>query len=149
MQRRNRLMMLAGALMIAGLLLAACGQTSSATAGKVAPAKVEKIEGTELNRVVLTEKAAQRLDIQTAPIREEQIKGAQRKVIPYAAVVYDLKGKTWAYTNPEPLTFVRQAVTVDYIEGDNVVLMDGPPAGTAIVTVGVPELYGADTGIGK
>jgi hypothetical protein len=149
MQRRNRLMMLAGALMIAGLLLAACGQTSSATAGKVAPAKVEKIDGTELNRVVLTEKAAQRLDIQTAPVREEQIKGAQRKVIPYAAVVYDLQGKTWAYTNPEPLTFVRQAVTVDYIEGDNVVLVDGPPAGTAVVTVGVPELYGADTGIGK
>jgi len=142
-------MMLAGALMIAGLLLAACGQTSSATAGKVAPAKVEKIDGTELNRVVLTEKAAQRLDIQTAPVREEQIKGAQRKVIPYAAVVYDLQGKTWAYTNPEPLTFVRQAVTVDYIEGDNVVLVDGPPAGTAVVTVGVPELYGADTGIGK
>jgi uncharacterized protein YbjT (DUF2867 family) len=149
MQRRNRLMVLAGALMIAGLLLAACGQTSSATAGKVAPAKVEKIDGTELNRVVLTEKAAQRLDIQTAPVREEQIKGAQRKVIPYAAVVYDLQGKTWAYTNPEPLTFVRQAVTVDYIEGDNVVLMDGPAAGTAVVTVGVPELYGADTGIGK
>src|SRR5262245_53288523 len=149
MQRRNRLMVLAGALMIAGLLLAACGQTSSATAGKVAPAKVEKIDGTELNRVVLTEKAARRLDIQTAPVREEQIKGAQRKVIPYAAVVYDLQGKTWAYTNPEPLTFVRQAVTVDYIEGDNVVLVDGPPAGTAVVTVGVPELYGADTGIGK
>ena len=135
--------------MIAGLLLAACGQTSSATAGKVAPAKVEKIDGTELNRVVLTEKAAQRLDIQTAPVREEQIKGAQRKVIPYAAVVYDLQGKTWAYTNPEPLTLVRQAVTVDYIEGDNFVLVDGPPAGTAVVTVGVPELYGADTGIGK
>jgi multidrug efflux pump subunit AcrA (membrane-fusion protein) len=149
MQRRNRLMVLAGALMIAGLLLAACGQTSSATAGKVAPAKVEKINGTELNRVVLTEKAAQRLDIQTAPVREEQINGAQRKVIPYAAVVYDLQGKTWAYTNPEPLTFVRQAVTVDYIEGDNVVLVDGPPAGTTVVTVGVPELYGTDTGIGK
>ena len=149
MQRRNRLMVLAGALMIAGLLLAACGQTSSATAGKVAPAKIEKIDGTELNRVVLTEKAAQRLDIQTALVREEQIKGAQRKVIPYAAVVYDLQGKTWAYTNPEPLTFVRQAVTVDYIEGDNVVLVDGPSAGTAVVTVGVPELYGADTGIGK
>jgi uncharacterized protein YbjT (DUF2867 family) len=149
MQRRNRLMVLAGAMMIAGLLLVACGQTSSATAGKVAPAKVEKIDGTELNRVVLTEKAAQRLDIQTALVREEQIKGAQRKVIPYAAVVYDLQGKTWTYTNPEPLTFVRQAVTVDYIEGDNVVLMDGPAAGTTVVTVGVPELYGADTGIGK
>jgi len=149
MQRRNRWMVIVVALIIASLQLAACGQTPSATAGKIAPAKVEKIEGTELNRVVLTEHAAQRLAIQTAPVREEQVNGASRKVIPYAAVIYDLQGKTWAYTNPEPLTFVRQAITVDYIEGDMVVLVDGPAAGTAVATVGVPELYGADTGIGK
>jgi hypothetical protein len=30
-----------------------------------------------------------------------------------------------------------------------VVLVDGPAAGTKVVTVGVAELYGADTGIGK
>jgi hypothetical protein len=149
MQRRNRWIVLVGMLIIAGVLLGACGQTSSVTAGKVQPAKVEKIEGTEFNRVVLTEKAAQRLDIQTAAVREEQVNGAQRKVIPYAAVIYDLKGKTWTYVNPESLTFVRQAITVDYIEGDMAVLVDGPAAGTAVVTVGVAELYGADTGIGK
>jgi hypothetical protein len=149
MQRKNRWMVIVGLLIIAGLQLTACGQTPSVTASKVAPAKVEKIEGTELNRVVLTEKAAQRLAIQTAPVREEQMNGAARKVIPYAAVIYDLKGATWTYTSPEPLTFVRQAITVDYIEGDVVVLVDGPAAGTAVVTVGVAELYGADTGIGK
>jgi hypothetical protein len=149
MQRRNRSMLAAGVLLIAGLLLAACGQTSAATAGKIQPAKVEKIGETGFNRIVLTEKAAQRLDIQTASVREEQVNGAQRKVIPYAAVIYDLKGQTWTYTNPEPLTFVRQAITVDYIEGDRVILSDGPPAGAAVVTVGVAELYGADTGIGK
>jgi hypothetical protein len=149
MRRKNRSMVIVGLLIVAGLQLAACGQTPSVTAGKVAPAKVEKIEGTELNRVVLTEKAAQRLAIQTAPVREEQMNGAARKVIPYAAVIYDLKGATWTYTSPEPLTFVRQAITVDYIDGDSVVLVDGPAAGTAVVTVGVAELYGADTGIGK
>jgi hypothetical protein len=149
MQRRNRWMVIVGTLIIAGVLLAACGQASSATAGKIAPAKVEKIEGTELNRVVLTEKAAQRLAIQMAPVREEQVNGAARKIIPYAAVIYDLQGKTWLYTSPEALTFVRQAISVDYIEGDNVVLTDGPAAGTAVVTVGVAELYGTDTGIGK
>jgi hypothetical protein len=142
-------MVLVGVLALAGVLLVGCGQTSSVTASKVQPAKVEKIEGSEFNRVVLTEKAAQRLDIQTTAVREEQVGGAQRKVIPYAAVIYDLKGKTYAYVNPEPLTFVRQAITVDYIEGDVAVLVDGPAAGTAVVTVGVAELYGADTGIGK
>jgi hypothetical protein len=64
-------------------------------------------------------------------------------------VIYDLKGGTWVYTSPEPLTFVRQPITVDYIEGDTVVLLDGPPTGTELATVGVAELYGADTGVGK
>ena len=126
-----------------------CGvRTDGSSRGKQNPnpPQVEKIEGTELNRVVLTEEAAQRLDIQTAPVREEQVNGTQRKVIPYAAVIYDLKGETWTYTNPEPLTFVRQPITVDHIEGDKAVLSDGPAAGTEVVTVGVAELYGTDTG---
>jgi len=137
------------ALIVAGLQLAACGQTPTATATKEKPATVEKIDGTEFNRVILTEKAAQRISIQTAPIVEEQVNGAQRKIIPYAAVIYGLKGETWTYTNPNPLTFVRQPITIERIDGDRAVLMEGPPAGTAVVTVGVAELYGADTGIGK
>ena len=131
------------------LLLAACGQSATASVPKESPAKIEKIEGSGLNRVVLTEKAAQRLAIETTAVREEQINGAQHKVIPYAAVIYDLEGKTWAYTNPAPLTFVREAITVDHISGDIAVLAAGPAVGTSIVTVGVAELYGADTGIGK
>ena len=75
--------------------------------------------------------------------------GGPQLVIPYAAVLYDLHGETWVYTNPEPLVFVRQPITVDFVDGDRAVLLDGPPAGTAIVTVGAPELFGADTGVGK
>jgi hypothetical protein len=139
MQFNKRWMLVA--LIFASLQLSACGQTSSATT-KIQPSKVEKIEGSDFNRVTLTEKAAQRLDIKTAPINEEQVNGAQRKVIPYAAVVYGLKGETWAYTNPAPLTFVRQAITIDFIDGDKAVLVDGPASGTTVVTVGVAELYG-------
>jgi hypothetical protein len=147
MQFNKRWMLVA--LILASLQLSACGQTQSMAATKIQPAKVEKIEGSDFNRVTLTEKAAQRLDIKTAPINEQQVNGAQRKVIPYAAVVYGLKGETWAYTNPAPLTFVRQAITIDYIDGDKAILVDGPASGTAVVTVGVAELYGTDTGIGK
>jgi hypothetical protein len=75
--------------------------------------------------------------------------GTLHKVIPYAAVIYDLTGKTWVYTSPEPLTFVRQPISIDYIEDDMAVLVDGPDAGTLVATVGVAELYGADTGVGK
>ena len=44
---------------------------------------------------------------------------------------------------------MRHPVTGEYIEGDRAILLDGPPVGTNVVTVGVAELYGADTGIGK
>jgi len=73
----------------------------------------------------------------------------QGLVIPYAAVLYGLNGETWAYINPEPLTFVRYPITIDYIDGGLVYLSDGPAVGTEVVTVGAPELFGADTGVGK
>lgn len=72
-----------------------------------------------------------------------------RQVIPYAAVLYDLNGDTFTYTSPEPLVFVRHPISIDYIEGDLAVLSDGPPSGTAVVTVGAAELYGTESGIGR
>ena len=135
-------------LLIAVALLAACGG-SAETESKVGPAQLEPIAGTEWNRVVLTERASQRLGIETAPIREEQVEGTQMLVVPYAAVIYGLDGETWVYVNSGPLTYERQPITVDYIEDDVAVLTDGPPTGTAVVTLGVAELYGADTGVGQ
>lgn len=147
MQRNHRWIMLIAGALLAALILAACGQTAAVSADKIEPAKVEKIEGSEFNRLTLTEQAAQRLAIQIVPVREEQVDGAQRKTIPYAAVIYGLQGETWAYISPAPLTFVRAPITIDHIDGDTVILTDGPDAGTEIVTVGVAELYGADTGV--
>ena len=245
-------------LIIAGLLLSACTQTPS-VGEKIVPAHVEAIEGTDLKRVVLTERAAERLDLQTAPLREEQVvrtrtvggvvmaspggqgagpgkvwvrvllaesdlnqvhrgqparvlslddeddgedaddgleaeadegpdvdddqdddsaeaalyylvddsdnrlvpgqrvfvelvlsgSGTSRKIVPYAAVIYDAKGATWVYTNPEPLAFVRESISVDYIKGDLAFLTEGPSSGTNVVTVGGAELYGAETGVSK
>lgn len=146
MKHSNRWMVVI--LLIAVALLFACGG-SAETASNVEPAEVMPIDGTEFNRVVLTEKAAQRLGIQTAPVREEQVNGTQRIVIPYAAVIYGLNGETWAYINTAPLTYRRQPITIDYIEGDTAVLLDGPPTGAKVVTVAVAELYGTDTGVGK
>lgn len=249
-------------LLIAALSLAACSEAATDTPDKSEPAHVEPIEGTELNRVVLAQKAAERLGIETAFVREEQfvldrsVEGkvvaapetgggnpdrvwvrislpesertqvdrsrpvrilllgddvedddtegwtaepdegpdvddsedagltgedvaealyyrianvehnlapgqqvlvefallddaAQRTVVPYAAVIYGLNGEAWVYVSPEPLTYHREPVTIDYIEGDTAVLVDGPPVGTEVVTVGVAELYGTDTGVGK
>jgi hypothetical protein len=94
--------------------------------------------------VILTAEAANRLGIQTTTVRDVKIGGELRKVVPYAAIFYDLHGTTWVYTNPAPLTFVRARISVDTIDGDQAILSDGPPAGTAVVTVGEPELYGTE-----
>ena len=144
MQHRKRLIVLVA--IVAGLLLAACGgQTSADEAGNGEPAKVEPVDGTELNRVILSAKAAERLDIQTALVQVES-GGTQQTVIPYAAVLYDPNGETWTYTSPEPLVFVRQDISVDHIEGDLAVLLNGPPPGTVVVTVGAAELWGIEYG---
>jgi hypothetical protein len=75
--------------------------------------------------------------------------GTQRKVVPYAAVLYGVHGETWVYTNPEPLVFVRSPITIDYIDDDLAILSEGPEVGTTIVTLGATELFGAETGVSK
>ena len=52
------------------------------------------------------------------------------------------------YTNPEPLVFVRAPIDIVRETSTEAILADGPPAGTEIVTVGVPELYGTETEFG-
>lgn len=71
-------------------------------------------------------------------------------VIPYDALIYDVEGGNWVYIKePGALAFTLHSVTVDYIEGDLVFLSDGPPVGSEVVTSGVMELYGLETGVSK
>jgi hypothetical protein len=164
---------------IAGIQLSACQSASSSGSVHVAPAQVEKIEGTGLSRVTLTAKAAERLGIATATVDEIRVaqtgvvrsqgdprgmqlqsdptagtrtvppaRSGSRLVVPYGAVLYDSKGDTWVYTSPQPLVFVRHHITIDYIRGDQAVLLAGPPVGTRIVTVGAAELLGTEFEVG-
>ena len=134
------------ALLLVCLGFTGCRQAASnAGEDEGGPAKVEHLEGAQPARVTLTEGAMQRVDIKTDKIREMTIDGALRKVIPYAAVLYDTKGDTWTYTNPAPRVFLRNHITVERIAGDWAVLADGPSIGTAVVTVGAAELYGAES----
>jgi hypothetical protein len=258
--RRILGIMVAALILIAVLLLAGCGNKNHPS--KVEPARVEEIPGSDFKRVILTEKAAGRIGIETTAVGEEQVQRKRmvggkvvappeaeaanpgpglvwarvslsksdrdrvdqgqptlvlaldgddeqdggwiaepdegpghddpedvdllgedvaeelyylinspghglaagqavlvelslsvqetlRKVVPYAAVLYGVHGETWVYSNPEPLVFVRQPIVVDYIEGDLAYLLEGPEAGTAVVTVGAAELFGTETGVSK
>ncbi len=127
-------------MMVAALQLSACAPKPT-TAEKVNPSTLEKIEGSELQRVILTEKAAERIGLQTVPV--------SGNVVPYAAVIYDIEGQTWVYTNPAPLTFVRALIVIDRIEGDRAFLSQALETDDPIVTVGVAEIYGAETGVSK
>jgi hypothetical protein len=72
-----------------------------------------------------------------------------RKLIPYSAVIYDVKGATWVYVNLDSLSYQRQPIKIDFVDNDVAYMVEGPTNGTPIVTRGVAELYGAETGVGK
>ncbi|MGH2706821.1 MAG: hypothetical protein ACRDJG_02685 [Actinomycetota bacterium] len=135
-------------LAVASLALSGCTKASVEVA-REEPAKIERVEGTNLKRLILSKSAVKRLDIQTALVHDQTAPGgAARKVIPYAAVIYDPTGDTWTYTNPTARTFLRHRIQVDDIEGDLAVLSDGPPSGTPVVTVGAAELFGIEFEVG-
>ena len=131
-------------LIAAGVSLSACGEASTGydyeTASHHEPAKLEPIKGTDVQRVIFDAEAAKRTGLQTAPIRQD----GRGKIMPYAALIYDAEGNAYAYTAPEPLTYVRQEIGIVRVDGDSVVLSDGPPVGAKVVTVGAAEVYGTE-----
>ena len=148
MQHTRRQRTFVGLIAVA-LPLAGCSGRDLPAAHEEHPAHVEHIEGSELSRVTLTERAVERIALETTTLREEQANDSRYKVVPYSSLLYDPQGRTWIYTSPEPRTFVRFEVEVDRIEGDRVLLREGPPVGSVVASVGVAELYGAESGVGQ
>jgi hypothetical protein len=81
------------------------------------------------------------------PVARNSVGARAQAMIPLAAVLYDKDGLTWAYTNPEPMVFVRQRLVISRVTGDLAVLQSGPSPGIAVVTVGAAELLGAEYGV--
>ena len=127
-------------LVISGSLMFLGCTVHSEGPGKIEPAKVEKVSGSKFARVTLTERAVERLGLETVQAGDMDV--------PYGALIYGLHGETYVYTNPEPLVYVRTSIKVDDIEGDTVYLAEGLAPGTMVVTFGAAELYGAEAGIG-
>jgi ABC-type uncharacterized transport system auxiliary subunit len=128
---------------VAAVMLAACGGAVSDEHERTEPYTLKPVND-HVSSVTLTEVAAERIDIQTAEVTSE----GDSLVVPSDAVFIDAHGGFWVYTNPNPLEFVREQITVVREEGGLAILSDGPPVGTVVVTVGVPELYGAETEFG-
>ena len=109
------------------------------------PTKLEPIKGKseDYQRVTFTKEGAARTDLQTDKVS----RSGDRKVIPYEALIYNDEAKTFVYTTSKPLSYEREPITVDRIEGDRVLLSKGPAVGTKVVTVGASEVYGAELDI--
>jgi hypothetical protein len=133
MRHRNRW----AACAVTVMALAGCG-TTQATTDSEPPARVEAISGSEVSKLTLTADAVDRLGIRTEPAATS---------IPLSAVLYDKDGKTWAFTNPEPGVYIRQPVTIAKVADQVATLASGPPAGTAVVTIGGAELLGTEYGV--
>ena len=114
--------------------------SEDASAGQSEPAVLEPVTGSELLRVRLSASAAQRIGLETQPVESR----AGRKVVPYSAILYDERGRTWVYTSPERLTFVRAPVVIAEIRDADAALVSGPPVGTEVASVAAAELYGTE-----
>lgn len=130
-------------LAVVGLILGGCNQASPSTAAEEAIHIEEQDSG--LKQLTLSEKAAERLGVETAEVAAGS---GSALTVPYAAVIYDAQGVTWSYVNTAPLVYLREEIKVERINGDTAILSAGPAAGTPVVTIGAAELYGAEIGVG-
>jgi hypothetical protein len=130
----------AAAAVVAVTAAAGCTEVEPATPEVHQPAHLEPVEGSDVQQVTFDQTAADQVALRTAPVQQQ----GQHTVVPYAALIYDGQGKPWVYTSPEPLTYVRAEVDVARIVGRRVLLDAGPPVGTAVVTTGAAEVYGAE-----
>jgi hypothetical protein len=142
--RRRFLVVVAFIGLAAGL--AGCTAPSSAGTPTEPPVTVLEDEGTGLKTLSLSAKAAERLGIAMAAVTVSPSGGGL--AVPYDAVLYDEHGDTWTYTSPGERLFVRASIAVDEIANGVAILSDGPPVGTAVVTVGTAELWGVESGVG-
>jgi hypothetical protein len=137
---------LAAALIMGSLTLAlsACTEVESSES-TYSPTSVKPVPGRDdAEQVTFTAQAAQRVGLQTATVRAS---GRRRTSIPYASLIYDDVGRTYAFVSLKPLVFLRERLDVDHVSGERVVLRHGPPAGTPVVTTGAAEVYSAEFGV--
>jgi hypothetical protein len=127
------------ALLLVALGVSACAEVPSNLVENN-PYELEPVEGTDLQRIKLSDETAARIDLQTSTVSTVHGKTA----VPHTALIYNPDGDVFVYTRPAPQTYVRAPVTVRRVEGEQALLSEGPPAGIIVVTVGAAELLATE-----
>src|SRR3954452_18825952 len=154
--QRAKIWTIAVLLVATGLLLSA-NVASFGEEGEVESdeaVQVEDTPGTDAKTLIFAEAAMSHIDIQTAPVKEiaaphDGNHAGRRLAVPHSAVIYDAEGESWVYVSSAPGTFLRKRVAIDFMDDDHIFLTTGVTAGEDVVTVGVPELRGAEFGVGE
>ncbi|HSV37363.1 MAG TPA: hypothetical protein VLI04_01265 [Nocardioidaceae bacterium] len=134
----------AGVVLLAGLLSSCAASVSDAYVIKNDPGSVKLVAGTEHGVVSLTEAAVNRLQIQTARVT----RAGKALVVPSDAVFVDSDGAWWLFTNPEPQKYVRVKIEIRREADGKAFLAAGPKVGTEVVIVGAAELSGVEQAVG-
>jgi hypothetical protein len=157
MQNRNKLA-IASSLFVAGLLLLptlhGLAEEDEEEGGGDEAVQVVETPGTDAKTLIFTEEALTHLDVQTEPVREIEAKRqgeavGLRMAIPHSSMSYAADGEPWVYVKEGPDTFLRKSIKIDFMDADYIYLRGGLKAGEEVVTVGVPEMRGAEFGVGE
>jgi hypothetical protein len=134
------------AVLVATASMSACTEVTPAEKEHYSPATITPVKGEDdLVSVTLTQEGADRIQIATGEVQQR----AGHKSIPYAALLYENDGSAFVYANPRGLTYVRAHIEIDRVTGDRVLLDEGPPVGTRVVTTGAPQVHGAELEYGE
>jgi hypothetical protein len=142
MARAGRIAVLSLGLTVLALALSSCTEVEEFESG-YEPSSAQPIEGSDIQLVTFTAEAARRAGVRLATVTAR----AGRREIPYAALIYNDEGDTFAYVSARPLRYVRTPIDVHRITHGRVLLDHGPAAGTRVVTVGAAEVYSAEFGV--
>jgi membrane fusion protein, heavy metal efflux system len=95
-----------------------------------------------LQNAQLTFKPAQRVSVTLNNLGNS----SKALTIPWSAIVFDVYGGSWVYTQKSKNTYERNRVFLNHVSGNNAVLSEGPTEGSQIVVNGALELFGVETG---
>lgn len=112
----------------------------------VQPAVVEKSTDSDTPlKIRLSAEGRDRLKIESRSFAKD--KGG-KQTIPVSALFYDSDGKTWIYVEIAPLMFQKAIVQVTRSQVNHVSVTTKSDPSLPIVTQGVVELIGAESGLG-
>jgi hypothetical protein len=142
----------AGLSLVLGLAVVGCGFTQAmADTGPAAATDAPQpatlvADQAGVNTLTLTARAAERIGVRTVEVTAGT---GTTTIIPAAAALYLPDGSTWTYVELESLTYRREPISIFDITPSGVVLDSGPLLGTFVVTSGVPEFWGLESGVGR